>query len=176
MVMTQKYLHECLDYDLDSGEFMWLERPRRHFKNKQAWSSFNTRFARKLTGTTLIKGYPYVRIDGKMYALHRLAFLYVWGWMPKEVDHVNQLRGDNSWDNLRPVTRLENTKNARLPKNNRSGYIGVSKMTGRNKWRAQIGVNGKTLNLGHFDDIKDAIRARKIAEGHFGFHGNHGNI
>lgn len=32
------------------------------------------------------------------------------------------------------------------------------------KWRAYIGVNGRQKHLGYFDDINDAIKARKDAE------------
>ncbi len=39
---------------------------------------------------------------------HTLAFLYMEGAFPKnEVDHLNHNRSDNSWVNLRKVTRVE---------------------------------------------------------------------
>ncbi|KYC94351.1 hypothetical protein B4102_0211 [Heyndrickxia sporothermodurans] len=37
-------------------------------------------------------------------------------------------------------------------------------MKNRNKWKAYIGFKGKQINLGHFDDLQDAIAARKEAE------------
>lgn len=46
--------------------------------------------------------------------------------------------------------------------NNSSGHIGVSLESGR--WRAYIGFKGKVYKLGRYDDIADAIAARKYAE------------
>lgn len=49
-------------------------------------------------------------------------------------------------------------------KNNTSGYPGVSYRKDRNKYRAYIKYQRKHIHLGNFDNIEDAIRARKLAE------------
>lgn len=53
---------------------------------------------------------------------------------------------------------------SRVPKNNSSGYKGISfhKQTG--KWRSRIHDNKKEIYLGVFDNMEDAIKARKEAE------------
>lgn len=62
----------------------------------------------------------------------------------------------------------------KLYKCNKSGYHGVIWDLNNNNWRARIGVEGKTLNLGSFTDKQDAIAARKAAEVKYNFHSNHG--
>jgi hypothetical protein len=123
-------------------------------------------------------GYTYIRItvDGKakQFSLHRLAWLYVHGNLPEFVDHINHNRSDNRIENLRAVSRVENNKNQSIAKHNTSGHIGVSWHKGQKKWTAGIKVNYKRKHLGSYDNIDDAIRARKKAEALYGFHANHG--
>lgn len=76
-----------------------------------------------------------------------------------QVDHINGNRLDNRKSNLRAATNAQNNQNKRSPRNNRSGYKGVSWCKERNKWAAQIQVNGRQKNLGRFDNVEDAIRA-----------------
>lgn len=49
-------------------------------------------------------------------------------------------------------------------KANKSGVTGVNWDKSRGKWMAGIRFQGKRYNLGRFDDISDAISARKEAE------------
>ncbi len=53
---------------------------------------------------------------------------------------------------------------SKLHKHNKSGHKGVSWLPSRNKWRANIGFKGKQISLGYFDNVDDAIAARKAAE------------
>lgn len=48
--------------------------------------------------------------------------------------------------------------------NNKSGYKGVCWDKCRNKWCADIRIQGKRFRLGRFDNIEDAVRARIEAE------------
>lgn len=52
----------------------------------------------------------------------------------------------------------------RINHNNTSGYKGVVYDKIRNMWRAQLVFKGKCHNLGRFEDIVDAVIARKKAE------------
>ena len=52
----------------------------------------------------------------------------------------------------------------KLRKNSTSGHKGVYWNKGRNKWRAKITIKGKTHHLGYFENLQDAIKARKQAE------------
>lgn len=79
-------------------------------------------------------------------------------------DHVNRNKLDNRKVNLRTVTQRFNSTNRGKSKNNSSGHRGVQ-WIGKDKiWGAQIKVNYKNIWLGRFRNIKDAIKARKLAE------------
>lgn len=86
------------------------------------------------------------------------------------VDHINGDGLDNRRCNLRLCTNAENGRNRRgVPSNNTSGYLGVTWDARKSKWRAQIFVNGNGKTIGHFDDARDAARARdKVARELFG--------
>ena len=54
--------------------------------------------------------------------------------------------------------------NRKMNRNNTTGIRGVSFITSKKKYRAQITFNGKAMSLGDFDNIEDAAEARKKAE------------
>lgn len=104
------------------------------------------------------------RINGKRKTvlLHRLLF----NLKNKEeyVDHINHDGLDNRRKNLRVVTNSENQQNSRISKNNTSGFTGVTRKQGEEKWTAKIRVNRKHIYLGQFNSKSEAIKARKNAE------------
>ncbi len=61
-------------------------------------------------------------------------------------------------------TNLNRIKNKRMQKNNTSGVTGVSFHLGMGQWYARISFKGKTYSLGYFDELDDAVKARKDAE------------
>jgi len=76
-----------------------------------------------------------------------------------QVDHRDG-DGLHNWRrNLRRSTKTENVRSQGLSSKSTSGYKGVSldKPTGR--WEAEISVNGKSLYLGMYVNIKDAAFA-----------------
>lgn len=112
-MLTQNRLKELFSYDPVSGIFT---------------RNIYVRGQGNKAGTITAKGYLSIGIDGKHYLAHRLAFLYMTGKWPKEhVDHKNEIKLDNSWNNLRDCTRSENFKNTGPRKNNKLGVKGVSK-------------------------------------------------
>lgn len=64
-------------------------------------------------------------------------------------------------------TYISALKNTEATSRSKSGVRGVCWHSGRGKWRASIGFKGKNYELGLFDDIHDAIKARKEAEDRF---------
>jgi hypothetical protein len=161
--VTLSHLREMFSYDPDTGVFTVLKR-RHTFCTPVglAWGYKNN------------SGYLAGQINKKQYLLHRLAFLYVYGRMPLQIDHINGIRNDNRIANLREVTARENHKNKQKPSNNTSGHVGVSWDKGNERWHATIRVNSKSVFLGAFTEISDAIAARNAANMRFGFHQNHG--
>ena len=83
-----------------------------------------------------------------------------------EVDHIDGDKLNNRKENLRECTRANNLKNRKLNHNNKTGHKGVFwyDYNDYQKWRAYITLNGKQTYLGYFDNIEDAIHARKEAE------------
>lgn len=146
--ITQEYLRSIVDYNPETGIFRWSK------------VRYGTSVG-KIAGTLTDEGYVQIMIDRVGYRAHRLAWLYVHGYMPGEVDHIDQkgLKSDNRLCNLRPATSAQNKHNKGLTKRNTSGYKGVSYDKSRNKYCAAIMVNGKTTHLGRFNTAEDAHKA-----------------
>lgn len=120
-------------------------------------------------------GYRIGKILGTKCHKHRVVWALVHGeWPLGEIDHKNHDRSDNRIDNLRHVTRGENTKNLSKSRSNTSGAVGVIWLDRLGKWQARIKVNGATHCLGCYADFDEAAQARKDAEWVYGFHDNHG--
>jgi len=79
-----------------------------------------------------------------------------------QIDHRDHNKLNNRKGNLRLATVSQNGMNKGLQSNNTSGHTGVRKS--HQKWEAYIKIQGNTIHLGRFDNIKDAIAARKVAE------------
>lgn len=81
------------------------------------------------------------------------------------VDHINGDPADNRKQNLRFVTCRENVLNSKIKASvTESGVPGVTKKKSNGKWIAQISVNNKRIKIGEFDELQDAIVARRQAE------------
>lgn len=104
------------------------------------------------------RGYPTVRHNGKTYAVHKIICNY------PVVDHINRNRCDNRTSNLRSCTHSQNHINENVRANNTSGTTGVVYDKSRQKWVARIKKDYKTINLGRYSSIDDAIEARTQAE------------
>src|SRR5690606_4203223 len=56
------------------------------------------------------RGFLKVQIDNERHLLHRLAWLWMTGTMPRwSVEHINGDRSDNRWENLREGNRPQKT-------------------------------------------------------------------
>lgn len=110
-------------------------------------------------------GYAYVSVGGRMLRAHRIIFAIVYRRMPVgEIDHLNGNRSDNRIENLRDVSRPENQHNRKRNKTNSSGFPGIHWHARDQKWMAQICVNNRKIHLGYFDDLNEAVEARKSAK------------
>ena len=172
--LTQSYLKECLEYDPSTGKFMWLRRPVEHFKDQRSCNKWNTQRCGKTAGGPEGHGYWRIILDARQHPAHRLAHLYVMGFMPEQVDHINGDRGDNRWCNLRAVTNAENKRNQCVQSRSKSGHIGVYPSPTSGSWVAYITFDKKRQHIGTFSSLDEAVTARKAAERSLGFHPNHG--
>lgn len=110
-----------------------------------------------IAGSIDSSGHRQIKIDGKCYSAHRLAWFYFHGvWPTNQVDHKNNIRDDNQLTNLREATNAQNQQNGRLKKNG-TGFKGVIKKG--NKWGALITVCKKHVWLGSFRHIEQAAAA-----------------
>lgn len=75
----------------------------------------------------------------------------------EQIDHIDGNGLNCTRTNMRKATHSENLRNRGAPKDNTSGYKGVSFRLGR--WRAQIVVNDKQIYLGTFDTPEQAAKA-----------------
>lgn len=121
-------------------------------------------------------GYRGIRLFGKLYLEHRLIWFIQTGAFPTgEIDHINQDRSDNSWANLREVTRSENSRNRSRNPDSKLGEHGIWFNSRTNKYVAEITVDGKKVYQKSFADIDQAISERKLKSIELGFHTNHGS-
>lgn len=111
-------------------------------------------------------GYISIRIHGKAYQAHRLAWLYMFGEFPTcDIDHVNMVKVDNRICNLRLCSGTENNANTPAKRN---GFKGVTKHSS-GKYQAQIKASGVSKYLGLFSDELSAAKAYdKEAKNQFG--------
>ncbi len=151
-MLTQTRLHEVLRYNKRTGFFTRLK------------NSTRPDLVGKIAGyLDPSDGYWRVCVDGQTYLVHRLAWFYVKGVWPKELDHKDTNQGNNRWKNLRDATRSKNRGNSSLAKNNTSGHKGVRPY--KNKFQARLGQK----HLGYFDSATAACAAYVTeAKKHFG--------
>lgn len=174
---SQEYLKECLNYDPESGIFTWKNRPTNHFKTHRSFKTWNSRFSGKQAGNVHIASdnglkYITIRLCGTLYKAHRLAFLYMDGVIPVEVDHDDGDGINNKWSNLNGSDRVKNCRNFGMSRANSSGVTGVSWNSRIGKWHAKI----CNKHVGYFDDISKAKEARDRAAISFGFNKGHGKV
>lgn len=102
------------------------------------------------------RGYKYVSVNGKPLRQHRVAWYLMYGFLPKEIDHINRDKLDNRAVNLRACTRSTNTLNVGLRSDNTSGVKGVSFKKESGKWL----VHYKGKHVGYYTTFEEAVEAR----------------
>ena len=161
-MLTQQTLKEYLHYCPTTGIFTWI-KSRKDLLSTEAGSIYK-------------RGYKYITLLGSRYMAHRLAWLYMYGtWPNSQIDHINHVRTDNRINNLREVGVEENSRNKSRALNNTSGATGVTWNPKISKWKVRIGVKGKRVHIGYFNNMQEAVLAREQSKIDYGFHPNHGN-
>ena len=143
--VTADELRKMLDYNEETGAFIWKIRPSKAVQIGTIAGCTEKRI-----------GYITIGIKGKIYKAHRLAWLYTHGvWPDGLIDHINGNKADNRIFNLRNVLADGNSQNVRKPnRRNKSGFMGV--ISFQNKWRASMSVNGKSKWLGDYSTPEEA--------------------
>lgn len=146
-MITQEKLKKILEYNPDTGDFI---RRTSYIKVK----------AGDKAGGINKRGYREIRVLGKKYLAHRLAWLYINGYFPEMIiDHINGDTQDNRISNLRLITASGNNQNRRKSrKDSNSKYLGISikQQNGKTRWQVRIQIEGVRFYLGLFDTEEEA--------------------
>jgi hypothetical protein len=119
-----------------------------------------------IAGTLDALGYRRIKIDGKKFYAHRLAYLYVYGrWPVEKIDHIKRIPTDNRITNLRDATDAQNAMNTHHtgPPNRTTGLRGVYYDRRYNSYTAQIGGGRNRRYLGAFKSLQEARAAYEMA-------------
>lgn len=167
-MLTFERANELFCYDPISGKVFWKKTTANRVKVGDEAGS--------LCKST---GYLNVKVNNKLYTLHRIAILLSMGKYEKgtQVDHINHDRSDNRLENLRVVSSAENMRNKSKLNTNKTGITGVRLIytpKGTKRYTANIMYNYKGIYLGTYDTLEEAAAARAEAEIKYGFHPNHG--
>ena len=141
MVLTQEMVKEMFDYRAD-GKLI-----RRHS------TMGNGNHAGAVVGTkpTGARNYRYsaTTVRGEHWCVHKLIYLYHYGVVPDQLDHINRDSTDNRIENIRPANPTEN------------------------KWQCYVSIKTKIKHLGYFEDLELADLVS--TEAHDLYHGKYAN-
>ena len=155
-MLTQWLIRTLFDYDKETGHLIWKPRA-----DMPGW---NTKWAGKPVGSSKTgrAGRPsQTRINGVLYFVHKLVWLYHCGYWPKYIDHKNGDNHDNRIENLREASHLQNMAN----RNRHERGVHFEKKKGR--FRARIRFAGKRMHLGYFATREEALEAYRKASVQF---------
>ncbi len=150
-MLSVEELHRLFRYDPDTGQVWWRVDVAAHVKAGSLVASKDTR------------GYLRVKYLGKSYKLHNVIWAMQTGAWPEPgtVDHKNRDNSNNSWNNLRESDASRQQRNRVLK--NASGFRGVRREPGKNKYRSEMRLNGRSVTLGHFDTAVEAAKVYDTA-------------
>lgn len=147
--LTAERLREVLAYDPQTGAFVWLQKATK-FSNVKVGDAAGSRDG---------GGYLRIRVGGRKYKAHRLAWLHFYGaWPAENIDHIDGNGENNAIANLRDVTQSLNAQNIRGARADGStGLLGVSACGSGFRAKIQVGNQGRWL--GTFDTPEEAHAA-----------------
>lgn len=151
-------LKDRLFYNQETGIFVW--RAYKHAKR-----------VGKPAGIVHPNGYVIIHLKPfGQYRAHRLAWFYMTGEWPKDqIDHINRIKTDNRFSNLREANASDQQMNVSLSSRNKSGMRGVCLTSNKKAWRAVIWINGRSIHLGTFPTKEEAseVYLSKAKESNF---------
>src|SRR5581483_472326 len=136
-------VRRLLDYDPRTGIFRWKVARHGHaFKGYEHGHVFAPGTG-PIAGLVKKRGHVEIKLFGRRFMAHRLAWLWMTGLWPKdEIDHRDLNPGNNAWENLREATGQQNRWNRYVQSGSSSGLKGVRQVrVGR--WIARAWLNKK---------------------------------
>ena len=102
-----------------------------------------------------------ISLNGKKYFRSRLVWVMHFGEIPEgiQIDHIDRNVSNDRIENLRLATNSENNINKEMKISNTSGFRGIYFCKNKNKWLAEIGLNGKQYRIGRFKTKEEAYQA-----------------
>ena len=106
-------------------------------------------------GTNGIKQ-PYIRGRYKehRFLVHQVIFLMQHGYVPECIDHIDGNIHNNKIENLREVTKMQNSYNCKIRKNNTTGVPNVYWFKKTNSYLEKVMANRKAVFTGYFKDLE----------------------
>jgi hypothetical protein len=141
---SNERLLELFSYDEETGKLFRSSGPRS---------------GEEITQTNA-RGYLMVNVDNKRYRAHRVIWKMVYGYDPDTIDHDDRNKSNNRLSNLKDGTQQDNLRNRTISHKSRSGVLGVTFCKATQRWRSEISIGGKSLNLGRFSTVEEAAQAR----------------
>jgi len=112
-------------------------------------------------GTLTVDGYLTVTVLGRQFYVHRICWFLATGkWPTANIDHLNGVKSDNCWPNLRLATHSQNGCN-RLNSANKSGCKNVYWSNTRNRWVIDITLNRVRVFHKVMEDYEEAVALAK---------------
>jgi len=142
MPITTELLKELFDYS--DGNLVWRVDKGRSKKGT-------------IAGSKDSKGYMQIKVNQKLYRLHRLIWLWHGKELPEQLDHIDRNPLNNKIENLRASTASMNQWNTSKCDG------GVTFHKASKKWRARIKINNKEIYLGIFSNFEQARQVREEA-------------
>ena len=172
-IRRQNISDTCKNKRESAGGFKWKYHETVHSLPNEEWKTMNldpsasvkvSSFGRiwrchdmKTYGSET-NGYMYVRVQGRVFSVHRLicqVFKPIENSDKYAVDHIDGNKRNNHVDNLEWVTDAENSKRARA-----AGLI-----TPNNKCRKILQLDNEKRILNCFDSIKEATNKTGVNKG-----------
>lgn len=157
---SQSYLRERFSYNEKTGELIWKPRDKKHFSKNRFFLQWNTRYAGKAAGVAAKRRdgeYFGVIVNLKignhkkfMYA-HRIVWILQVGEIPEGlvIDHKNGNPCDNRLENLRTVTRAQNSLNT-------GGCRGRDLPHGVYRHKRKFQAKCRKFHAGTFNTVEEA--------------------
>lgn len=164
-------LKRRLHYDPENGVFIWVEPRCVRIKPGDR------------AGSRTDQGYRRIEIFNRQIKEHRLAWFYMTGEWAEIIDHINGVRDDNRWVNLRAATDSGNRHNVQITSRSTSGVKGLHWHKRDRCWQAHIRLNKKVhqrqfhpSTFGGCESAKQAAidwikHTRELLHGEFANHG-----
>lgn len=158
----RNWLIDNVSYNEETGICYWLT---------SKWNASRTQghYVGDVVGRIDNNGYCVITFNltgkPKKYLVHRLIWLIQTGDWPIEcIDHINNIRTDNRWCNLREASKGENCRNRSHMTNNTTGHIGICIHYTTKKghyYRAEIATNGVLEHIYSYS-LEECIEWRRL--------------